>query len=137
MPMGGNGHSTKRNMVVCCLIGVIYFVVCLYFPDWMPRCLLRFVTGYDCPACGAQRAIRCFATGELYAGFWCNPYLIVISPYILLLIIAEIGGSRTSKLHKWLTNTKVVLFLVIIMFGWWIMRNTPLWGEITDKYGVQ
>lgn len=137
MPMSGNVRSDSGNVLVYCLVMAIWLVVCLYFPEWMPRCLLRLVSGYDCPACGAQRAIRHFVSGELQAGFWCNPYLIILLPYILLLLIAELGGSKTAKLHKRLTDIKVIILMMSLMLGWWVLRNTSLWNEILERYGVQ
>ena len=137
MSMGGNIRSNRGNVLLYCLIMVIWFVVCLYFPEWMPRCLLQLVSGYDCPACGAQRAIRCFSRGELQAGFWCNPYLIILLPYVLLLLIAEFGGIKTAKLYKQLTDIKVIILLTFFMLGWWVLRNTSLWNEIMERCGVQ
>lgn len=136
MPMGGNVRSNRKKIGAFGLVGAIYLVVCIYFPDWTPRCLWRLLSGYDCPACGAQRAIRCFARGDLYAGFWCNPYLIVLLPYISLLMIAVTGSSRTAKLRKWLTRAEVVAGLVLFMLGWWILRNTQLWSAVLEKYGA-
>ena len=105
--------------------------MCIIYPDLTPKCLFHYVSGYDCPACGMQRAFRHVVYGEFRAAFWCNPYLALMSPYILLLFVAETGGDRTARLRKGLTDYKTVIFLGLLMLGWWIFRNTMLWHNFS------
>lgn len=115
----------------------IYVVVVICFPEFMPRCLLRLASGYDCPACGALRALRHIAAGEFRLGFWSNPYLAMLSPYLFLLLIAEVCGSSAARLRRVLTGRTVVIILSVLMVGWWILRNTALWHEIVAGAGAE
>lgn len=135
--MDGSTRANSGRILLCCLAGIVYLAICAYFPDFMPRCLLRLVSGYDCPACGAQRAVRCFAAGDFAAGFWCNPYLCILLPYILLLTLAEVRKDRMAGLHRRLTDPVTVISLAVFMIVWWVLRNTALWHEVIDKYATR
>lgn len=131
--MGGERRSKLCKTLLYCLVGAIWIVVCVWFEEFAPKCILKFVSGYDCPACGAQRAVRHLAMGEFSAAFWCNPYLAVLSPYMVLAVIAEIGGAATARLRERLTDRRIIIAAALIMLFWWILRNTPLWQDVLSE----
>ena len=132
--MSGCRRSNSGKTLLYCLAGAIWIVVCVCFPQWTPRCLLRLVSGFDCPACGLQRAVGCLAAGEFRAAFWCNPYLALVSPYLLLVVAAEAGGTKTANLRERITGRRIVIAAAVVMVGWWILRNTPLWHGLLAVY---
>ena len=48
---------------------------------------------------------------------------------MLLLVFTAWGGVRTAKWYSRLTDTRVILFLALLMVSWWILRNTPQWHQ--------
>lgn len=89
------------------------------------KCLLKMLTGYDCPFCGAQRAFYALIHGDI-SGMWhYNPYLIVISPYLMMVILAVIGViPAESRLKKFLYNRYTIIAAGLLTVAWWIFRNT-------------
>ncbi|MBP3483177.1 MAG: DUF2752 domain-containing protein [Alistipes sp.] len=114
---------------------MIYIV--FYLHDWTyaPRCIFRSVSGYDCPMCGAQRAIADLLLGDLKSAFWHNPYLIVISPYVILISITVISRKGSMrKLKSIVMNIKIVSCYAVLMIIWWFFRNTSMWHTILSSY---
>ncbi|MDE5707167.1 MAG: DUF2752 domain-containing protein [Alistipes sp.] len=102
----------------------------------MPRCLFRTLTGCDCPACGAQRAVSALLHGDPAAAFWHNPYLALLTPYLAVLLGSSLGNGRTAlRLRHLTTHPITILCIGSAMVGWWIVRNTQLWAEIRAAHG--
>src|SRR5215210_4913991 len=63
------------------LAGVLYLAVTdPYVPGGHPVCPLLLLTGFSCPACGAQRAVHSLAHGDLAAAWAMNPLLVALAP---------------------------------------------------------
>ena len=94
------------------------------------KCLLKALTGYDCPFCGAQRAFEALLHGDILSFFWYNPYLVVISPYLILVLLAAYRIiPKGGRLQKFLYNRYVIIFFGILTIGWWIFRNIKFHDE--------
>ena len=92
--------------------------------DFQLKCLLKAITGYDCPFCGAQRAFNALLHGDILAFYEYNPYLVIISPYLIMVLLAAYGIiPKGGRLQKFLYNRYVILFLGILTICWWIFRN--------------
>lgn len=112
----------------------IYIVVSVCRPEWAPRCLIRMATGFDCPACGAVRAVSCFVRGEWRTAVFLNPYLIVVAPYLLAVCyVSFVSCPGVRRLSGLLFDKRVVLFFGCTMLVWWIFRNTPLWHAVLER----
>lgn len=129
-------YTTFGRIVPYCLLGAVWIVVCIFFPEFMPRCLFRLALGYDCPACGAQRALMHMAAGEFGAGFWSNPYMWLMMPYALLVLAAEAGGEASAVLRRRITGRPAIVAVAAVMTAWWILRNTSLWHSLLAANGV-
>lgn len=117
----------------CCLCAF------LYFGDLRrnPGCIVRQITGYDCPACGTQRALVALLYGAPKKAFLYNPYLVFISPYLLAVALSVGGSGRGwSRLRRVLYDWKTVSFFAGLMIVWWILRNTSVWAEIACEAGI-
>lgn len=111
-----------------CLMLAIYAVWCIYDLSWAPRCLFHAICGYDCPACGTLRAIRRVFAGDLRAAFLYNPYIWIISPYLMAVAVATFArGSAAKSLQPVVCHPAVVCLVGILTLAWWIFRNTPFW----------
>lgn len=88
------------------------------------KCLLKALTGYDCPFCGAQRAFVAFIHGDISGAWHYNPYLFIISPYLLMILMTCIGIiPEESRLRKMLYNRWSILSAGIMSVSWWVLRN--------------
>lgn len=92
--------------------------------EFQLKCLLKALTGYDCPFCGAQRALNALLHGDIFSFFEYNPYLVIISPYLILVLLAAARIiPEGSRLQKFLYNRYLIIFFGITTITWWILRN--------------
>lgn len=119
----------KYANYLLCLLAIATFLLCinyLIFDTLYIKCVIKELTGYDCPACGVQRAIVCIFKGEVVKAFWFNPYLAFIMLVFSLLIIPQ-----KSRLSKKVLQC-IVIMLVLLMIVWVVVRNLPIWHEFID-----
>lgn len=92
---------------------------------WMPQCPLRLLTGWNCPACGIQRAFHAMLHGHFAEAFAYNYFFMFSIPYAILLIISSVlkffeKGEHYVRAveHPLLARTYIILFIV-----WGVVRN--------------
>lgn len=91
----------------------------------VPRCLIKAITGYDCPFCGFQRSVWAILRGDFVEAFHYNPYIYIISPYIILILLCVLGLiPRNSRLCRMLYSRTSITTATILTIAWWILRNT-------------
>ena len=88
------------------------------------KCIFKLLTGFDCPFCGAQRAIYDILKGDVVTAFYHNPFLFIMSPYILMVILCIIGViPEGSRLRAIIYHKKLIILLGILTISWGIARN--------------
>jgi hypothetical protein len=124
--------TRRKSYFPFVLLGLIISgCVALYFfidptrHAWMPQCPFRLLTGWNCPACGLQRALHALLHGRFQEAFSYNYFFIVSIPYLIALLIAEVLKQRhrgqdfiRAVEHPFIARTYIVLFIV-----WGIVRN--------------
>ena len=106
------------------LIGIVYSVwnpaECHYFP----KCIFLQLTGLQCPGCGSQRALHQLLEGNIKSAFDYNPFLIIISPWLIVLLCARFIGLKIGyKVIKVLLHRSIITIYLITIILWWIYRN--------------
>ncbi len=81
-----------------------------FFP---PRCLIKALTGFDCPGCGTTRAFLAVIQGNFQAAFRYNPFLIIVLPFVILMAV------RPDIAKKW----PVIICGFILTTLWTVFRN--------------
>ena len=76
-----------------------------------PGCMFRNVTGLHCPGCGMTRATHALMHGDVATAFRFNPVGFVLFPVAL--------AATGLEAIAWA--------LVVILIGFWILRNLPWW----------
>ena len=89
---------------------------------YAPRCMLKAVTGYDCPGCGSQRAFHAMLHGDLAAVWHYNAALFFMVPLALLYGWHEILGGD-NRLLRLLYRPACIYAVGIAIIAWWILRN--------------
>ncbi len=93
-------------------------------------CLWKWLTGYDCPFCGFQRAMRTLLfEGDLLAALEFNWFLAFVLPYSFLLItMSWLAKNKTwaAKVFKCICNPVVAVVCMVLTVAWTIGRN--IWG---------
>lgn len=111
------------------VILALVFIYGQYNPNesaLFPKCPFKVISGLDCPGCGSQRALHFLINFEILQAFKSNPLLVISIPYILLGFIFELIQEPTRQILKWrktLFGTNAILIILIIVIGFWILRN--------------
>lgn len=102
----------------------IYYIIDPSEIIWMPKCIFKLMTGYDCPACGGQRAIHAFLHGDISEALHYNLFLIVSLPYFFGVLYTTISKSKVSTiLYKYIQHKYTILGYATLFIIWWIARN--------------
>ena len=89
----------------------------------MIPCPLHWLTGLNCPFCGGQRMAWAILQGEWVEAFHYNPFLFCLLPIIILFLLAYLPASPLRARLKFLLSDRALLFYLIIMLLWGIIRN--------------
>lgn len=116
------------------LVAVIVYMYYQYDPSYSslaPKCIVRQLTGYDCPSCGIQRAIHSLLHLDVERAFWLNPFVFVVAPYIVLLILTTLcKGKVFCRMRRYVQHRVVIYSYIALYFIWWVVRNTDWWHSL-------
>lgn len=91
---------------------------------WMPQCPSKLLTGYECPGCGAQRALHAALHGNLRAAWQYNPFLIIGLPYLLVAVWGSLNFMPGRERIRRLASQPIVVYGYIALYiAWWVKRN--------------
>lgn len=108
---------------------VVIFIYANFDPsasNIFPKCVVRSLTGYDCPGCGSQRAIHALLHADIAQAWHYNALLVASLPLIALLLAAAALRNRAPRFYAAVNSRPVIIAVAVIVIGWWIFRNTPL-----------
>ena len=125
-------EKSRKSYFPFILWGVLIMgciVVYLFFDPtkngWMPKCPFHLLTGWNCPACGLQRALHALLHGRFAEALSYNYFFVVSIPYVIALLVAEVlkriprGDNFIRAVeHPVLARVYIILFIV-----WGIIRN--------------
>ena len=118
-------------IIVGLCLSLLYFYINPATSYLMPKCLLKMLTGYDCPSCGGQRVFHQLLHGNVTEAFLLNPFLFIAAPYLFLAIYTTLSRDRFAKRIKPIVSHYVTISVYIILyFLWWIVRNTAWWHNL-------
>ena len=121
--------AAKRNykiyliITAALLMGAVYLLFDPAETEWMPKCPVHTLTGFDCPGCGTQRALHALLHGDLAATFRANALLVLFIPLITVMGISELNRSRWPRLYKFMVSPVTIYSLLGIVAVWTIVRN--------------
>lgn len=90
-----------------------------------PRCLFRALTGWNCPACGIQRALHAGLHGNIVEAISYNYFLLIALPYALLICILWYMPESKRK-RRWQAiaeHPRTIWLFIILMLAWMVARN--------------
>ena len=92
-------------------------------------CPFKLLTGWDCPGCGALRAVNDLGNGHVDAALHSNAVLVLSLPLLVLGWIA--WTMHTARRGPVAVRPRAVSLAstayVLVVLGFAIYRNTP-WG---------
>ena len=128
-----------RNIIiiaVLCSLMALYFVFDPAEHSWFPGCIIKWATGFECPACGTQRMIHALLHGDIMTALLLNPFmLLVLMPMVALIAIAFVAPEgKLEWLKRLVTHPATLILIFIISLAWGIVRNTPLWHDFVASH---
>ena len=115
--------KTILTTLMAILVSVVV-ALCLYQDIFILRCIPKTITGYDCPFCGTQRAISYIIHGNFESAFFSNPFLFIVSPYIIVVVLCILKViPQNSKIQKIAYSKPAIIIAGVATLAWWILRN--------------
>lgn len=110
--------------VVISLATILYFFVNPEVSVFMPKCPVKMLTGYDCPSCGAQRAVHAVLHGNFATAISYNPFFVISVPYFILVLYSTVFKSSFALKVRAIVCHRYALYgYIVLFFLWWILRN--------------
>lgn len=120
---------TTKNIIIFLVVTLLLLFIIFVNPftsAFAPKCIFRLLTGYDCPACGIQRAIHTLINGDLVTALRYNYFLLISIPYFIAIAITTFWkADLIVKMGYYVQHPKVVRAILVLIIIWWIVRNIP------------
>ena len=97
-----------------------------------PVCPFQALTGFNCPGCGTTRALHQLLHGNVVAAFELNPLTILLLPVLAYALVSFTKSAITGRAMPAVSiPPKYVWVSVVVVLGFWIFRNTPLYPFVS------
>lgn len=91
---------------------------------FMPKCIFYHLTGWECPACGIQRAMYALLHGDFMKAVGYNYFLLVSVPYFMAVAITTFcRGTAIEKARFYVQHPLTVKAILVLTMIWWVLRN--------------
>lgn len=105
----------------------VLLVVYTYFDpektSWMPKCLFKTLTGWDCPGCGSQRMVHALLSGDLVRAWNANPFLLLLLPFVGFIVWLETQRTRRPRLYARFYRPVLFYAVLLALVVWTVARN--------------
>lgn len=96
--------------------------------SFYPRCMFNYFTGLHCPGCGATRCLHALSHGDVQQAAAYNVVFLVVLPFLLIWLARIWYSAVTGRtLHRIRFPTWSIHVFLIIIMGFWVLRNLPFW----------
>ena len=123
----------KPAIVVVTVVAIVVVYRCINpvgttVGEYMPKCFMKELTGYDCPSCGSQRALHAILNGEFKRAILFNPFIFLALPYLLALLYTALSNDRFARRIKPFVRHRIAIWSFLALYiAWWVIRNTEWW----------
>jgi hypothetical protein len=89
----------------------------------LPVCPFRYLTGWQCPACGGTRMAYDLLHGDLARAWHDNALLLLLSPVLLWLLLGWCLAGLQGRAYEVRAPRWVLPLLLPVGVGWAVLRN--------------
>lgn len=104
---------------------VFYFIVDPLETSWAPKCMVHYLTGFDCPGCGSQRAVHALLHGDIPEAWRQNALLVILLPVVSIAGLSGLSRSKFRRFHDILHKPWAGWGIFSVIIVWTIVRNIP------------
>lgn len=122
--------ALKKTVILLVILLVSGTILFFFNPEgneesiWFPKCMFHYLTGFNCPSCGIQRAGHHLLHLRFREAFLYNPFLVISVPYALaVLAVWAAPASRLEGLRRFCYHRYTLWTYLVLVFAWWIVRN--------------
>lgn len=92
---------------------------------WMPKCIVKSLTGLQCPGCGITRATHAVLHGRFAEALSYNFFFIFSIPYLLAVGLVSYVPAlyRRERLRRVILGVPLALTYVVLFMIWFVVRN--------------
>ena len=128
MPISQEIKQRLPWLIIAAVVLIYLIVNFFYDPEqttWSPKCILLQLTGFKCPGCGSQRFAYHLMHGDILGAIHYNYFIVLLSPYVLLLLSGELFLSRRWRqyVHTHFVTKLFGFSYISLYFIWWVLRN--------------
>lgn len=105
------------------VLSAIYFFINPYGSQFAPKCIFHLLTGFDCAGCGSQRMLHALLHADFANAWNANPFLLIVSPYLILWIWVETDPDANPNLHRRMNSLTTIIIILATALCWTILRN--------------
>lgn len=120
----------NKYLNILLVAGAVAALVMLYFvsptdQSLTPKCLIKALTGYNCPGCGFQRAVHAALHGRFAEAVRFNYFLLLGLPYLFSVFLSDVvlRGEARRRMQRVTHSRWLLLGFVGATIAWWIGRN--------------
>lgn len=107
---------------------IVLYLLAVKTTGYMPRCIIKDLTGFDCPGCGSQRALHALIAGHPAESIRHNMLLPFTLLYLAICALHWVnpGWRHITRLYTRLTSPLALWIIVAVVMSWMIIRNIGL-----------
>jgi hypothetical protein len=105
------------------IVGVIFYWIADPLGNYMPRCLFRSLTGFQCPGCGSQRFLHALLHGNVAEAVSYNYIFALFIPLIIFLLLLQIYRRKYASLYARVYTPVNIIIILGIIVAWTVLRN--------------
>ncbi|GAB7043215.1 MULTISPECIES: DUF2752 domain-containing protein [Catenuloplanes] len=96
-----------------------------------PTCIVKYLTGFDCPGCGGTRAVWYMMHGDIPAAARHHAVLLFAVPFVAYLYVAWAGKALFGwRLPSWEPSSRSLIWFLAAWAAFSVLRNLP-WAPFT------
>jgi hypothetical protein len=125
------------GVALCVAGGVVYTLVMdptTADAESRPTCVMKMLTGFDCPGCGGTRAAWYLLHGDVPAAARHHAVFVFAVPFLLYMYFAwaakRLFGWKVPQLNL---SPRVIGIFLGVWGVWSVLRNLP-WAPFTEFY---
>ncbi len=92
---------------------------------WLPKCMIKQLTGLQCPGCGITRAAHAVLHGHFAEALSYNLFFIVSIPYLIAVGLVSYVPAlyRNHSIRRVVLGVPLAVTYVVLFVIWFVVRN--------------